>query len=476
MKAQGLNITGTGPTHAAVLELVLGNRRVRLTVDAEAIDAGAAAADDAMFIARILPATPGRIQMLSPRVREKPPITSIIKALETGSAACDELDRQAGNCDPVGFFRATTSRSFKLHTLHDVGPFKAGQPVLVVHSDRGMVDCIPWPESMLRIPANELTELIVNEVDGPLLGETSSPTCGECQGAGVTAEETTSPEGAPAIVEDTCGRCGGEGVEPAPLGFKVPTVDEAALASARWLGDTLVTPEVAPADLEGRRARVEPIPTDLKVRVALDRLFTALERARVLDGQEHDGCSDDELIDRVTALVPALAALRRPQPPPGYSIQRGDNPFDFAARRLAEERRQHAGRDQRPDLRRLSMCDRLYDRAGAGFVEREGLLEVTLDVDRDAVHFLTTVERWPAGDKKHRIAGFDLVLVPAGVEARVGGLAYFGRARIAGPCEGRVFPPEGWHHLNETHVFYLPICLDQPTDVGEDAPHGEARP
>lgn len=56
------------------------------------------------------------------------------------------------------------------------------------------------------------------------------------------------------------------------------------------------------------------------------------------------------------------------------------------------------------------------------------LLEVTLDVDRDAVHFLATVERWPAGDKKHRIAGFDLV--PVGVEARVGGLVYFGRARI----------------------------------------------
>ncbi len=103
------------------------------------------------------------------------------------------------------------------------------------------------------------------------------------------------------------------------------------------------------------------------------------------------------------------------------------------------------------------------------------LLEVTLDVDRDAVHFLATVERWPAGDKKRRIAGFDLVLVPVGVEARVGGLVYFGRARLAGPCEGRVFPPGGWHHLNETHVFYLPICLDQPTDVGEDAAHGEAR-
>jgi len=104
------------------------------------------------------------------------------------------------------------------------------------------------------------------------------------------------------------------------------------------------------------------------------------------------------------------------------------------------------------------------------------LLEVTLDLNRDAVHFLTTVERWPAGDKKNRIAGFDLVLVPVGVEARVGGLAYLGRARLAGPCEGRVLPPEGWRHLDETHVFYLPICLDQPTDVGEDAAHGEARP
>lgn len=47
--------------------------------------------------------------------------------------------------------------------------------------------------------------------------------------------------------------------------------------------------------------------------------------------------------------------------------------------------------------------------------------------------------------------------------------------RIAGD-EGRVLPPEGWRHLDETHVFYLPICLDQPTDVGEDAAHGEARP
>ncbi|HMV67393.1 MAG TPA: hypothetical protein PKA64_11125, partial [Myxococcota bacterium] len=36
------------------------------------------------------------------------------------------------------------------------------------------------------------------------------------------------------------------------------------------------------------------------------------------------------------------------------------------------------------------------------------LIEVTLDLDRDAVHFLATVERWPAGDKKSRIAGFDL--------------------------------------------------------------------
>lgn len=314
MKAQGLNITGTGPTHAAVLELVLGNRRVRLTVDAEAIEAGAAAADDAMFISRILERTRGLDIWMRAGVAGKPPITSIIKAIEVGDAACTALDRQAAG------FKATAARSFKLYALHDLGPVKAGQPVLVVHSDRGMVDCIPWPESMLRIPANELTELIVNEVDGPLLGETIRPTCGECQGAGVTAEETTSPEGAPAIVEDTCGRCGGEGVEPAPLGFKVPTVDEAALASARWLGDTLVTPEVDPADLEGRRARVEPIPTDLKVRVALDRLFTALARARVLDGQEHDGCSDDELIDRVTALVPALAALRRDKHDEVYEV------------------------------------------------------------------------------------------------------------------------------------------------------------
>lgn len=29
-------------------------------------------------------------------------------------------------------------------------------------------------------------------------------------------------------------------------------------------------------------------------------------------------------------------------------------------------------------------------------------------------------------------------------------------------------PPDTW--------TYLPICLDQPTDVGEDAAHGEARP
>ena len=105
------------------------------------------------------------------------------------------------------------------------------------------------------------------------------------------------------------------------------------------------------------------------------------------------------------------------------------------------------------------------------------LLEVTLDVDRDAVHFLATVERWPAGDRKARIAGFDLTLVPAGAEARVGGLAYFARARVAGPGEGRLLPAaDAWRNLCETHVFYLPICLDQPTDVGEDAPHGEARP
>ena len=55
-------------------------------------------------------------------------------------------------------FKATAFRSFKLHALHDLGPVKAGQPVLVVHMDRGMVDCIPWPEGMFRIPANELAE------------------------------------------------------------------------------------------------------------------------------------------------------------------------------------------------------------------------------------------------------------------------------------------------------------------------------
>ncbi len=61
-----------------------------------------------------------------------------------------------------------------------------------------------------------------------------------------------------------------------PLGFKVPTVDEAALASARWLGDTLVTPAVNPADLEGRRARVESIPQEIKTRIALDKLVDRL--------------------------------------------------------------------------------------------------------------------------------------------------------------------------------------------------------
>jgi len=106
------------------------------------------------------------------------------------------------------------------------------------------------------------------------------------------------------------------------------------------------------------------------------------------------------------------------------------------------------------------------------------LIEVTLDLDRDAVHFLATVERWPAGDKKSRIAGFDLLLVPAGAEARMGGLAYHSRARVAGPSEGRVFPAvDAWRHFCETHVFFLPICLDQPTDVGEDATtDAEVRP
>lgn len=105
------------------------------------------------------------------------------------------------------------------------------------------------------------------------------------------------------------------------------------------------------------------------------------------------------------------------------------------------------------------------------------LIEVTLDLDRDAVHFLATVERWPAGDKRARTAGFDLLLVPAGAEARMGGLAYHGRARVAGPPEGRVFPAvDAWRHFCECHVFYLPICLDQPTDVGEDATHAEVRP
>ena len=105
------------------------------------------------------------------------------------------------------------------------------------------------------------------------------------------------------------------------------------------------------------------------------------------------------------------------------------------------------------------------------------LIEVTLDLDRDAVHFLATVERWPAGDKKSRIAGFDLLLVPAGAEARMGGLVYHGRARVAGPGEGRIFPAaDAWRHYCETHVFYLPLCLDQPAKAGEDATHGEARP
>ena len=76
------------------------------------------------------------------------------------------------------------------------------------------------------------------------------------------------------------------------------------------------------------------------------------------------------------------------------------------------------------------------------------------------------------------IAGFDLLLVPAGAEARMGGLAYHSRARVAGPSEGRVFPAvDAWRHFCEIHVFFLPICLDQPTDVGEDATtDAEVRP
>ncbi len=146
---------------------------------------------------------------------------------------------------------------------------------------------------------------------GAISWEGIRPTCGECRGAGITAEETTSPEGAPAIVEDTCGRCRGEGVEPAPLGFKVPTVDEAALASARWLGDTLVTPEVDPADLEGRRARVEPIPPEIKTRIALDELFQHLERLGLISGREHDECADHQLINKVGEKIDALLERAR---------------------------------------------------------------------------------------------------------------------------------------------------------------------
>lgn len=164
-------------------------------------------------------------------------------------------DMQMAAGDPARF-KATALRSFKLYALHDIGPVKAGQPVLVVHMDRGMVDCIPWPEGMFRIPANELAEQ-----------------------------------------------------PPEKHKTKVPRPKDAD----RWLGDTFIAAEASdplnklagaellddPAVLEGRRARVEPIPPSLELRLVVDKMFEAAERAGLITGTEHDGLDDDTLAEMI---------------------------------------------------------------------------------------------------------------------------------------------------------------------------------
>jgi len=81
----------------------------------------------------------------------------------------------------------------------------------------------------------------------------------------------------------------------------------------RWLGDTFIAAEASdplnklagaellddPAVLEGRRARVEPIPPSLELRLVVDKMFEAAERAGLITGTEHDGLDDDTLAEMI---------------------------------------------------------------------------------------------------------------------------------------------------------------------------------
>lgn len=187
------------------------------------------------------------------------PSTAARLAAQVADDAVAFLPKPMHHEDADGF-KATAFRSFKLHALHDLGPVKAGQPVLVVHMDRGMVDCIPWPEGMFRIPANELAEQ-----------------------------------------------------PPEKHKTKVPRTKDAD----RWLGDTFIAAEardplnklagtellVDPVVLEGRRARVEPIPASLELRLVVDKMFEAAERAGLITGTEHDGFDDDTLAEMIARRI-----------------------------------------------------------------------------------------------------------------------------------------------------------------------------
>lgn len=402
MSRDEFNITAQGPTHAAILELVLGNRRVRLTVDADPIEA--ATEHDGRFIACILERTRGMQIWMHPEVGGRGWMSSIIKAIQIGDAALLELERR--KTDDPAKFKATASRSFKLHALHDLGPIKAGQPVLVVHMDRGMADCIPWPDSMFRIPAGELaqeppeTASVGTAVDAEPIEETYG------RDGDIVAEKVTSrlrqlertrkqqgdrwlgdafiPAGADPVADDIerriremfdptfqrgpdetpdaykqritaelLARLEGAGYvfsqkrdgswwwsdredEGAFEGNDTPLPSKALAIAGAWAhfcersrasGDFVGRVTAALSNWrEWARDHMGDVGDDdklrqaidrawgansLKVRGALDRLFTALERAQLIDGQEHDGIADDKLIDGVIEMVPRLAALRR---------------------------------------------------------------------------------------------------------------------------------------------------------------------
>lgn len=268
MNDDRFNITAQAPTHAAVLELVLGNRRVRLTVDAEPIEETCGGDGDI--------------------IAEK--VTNRLRQLELTRK--QQGDRWLGDTlIPIEIDPVADDIERKIREMFDP-TFQRGP--------------------------DETQDAYKQRITAELLGR--------LEGAGYVFSQKRDGSWWWSDREDECAFEGND----TPLPSKALAVAgawahfcernratgdsdwiEAHEALMRWR--TWAQDHMGEETDERLREAIDRAwgSNSLKVRGALDRLFTAIERAQVIDGQEHDGIADDQLIDRVIEMVPRLAALRR---------------------------------------------------------------------------------------------------------------------------------------------------------------------